>query len=166
MHLIIKCLFSHVSQISLLIYRLMLQDDSIARAALWIQLSSLFWAWSCQAAASTLSRLSFKSFIFRSVLSPKLQFLLHFQLSIAFLVVFVSIKILSSLFAPLLWALCYCVRQTMRQHVVSLLLSPLGLKLEHADLLRSPIQCLMVNITSHVLKPLEQQICPASPIWS
>ena len=35
--------------------------------------------------------------------------------------------------------------------VVFLLLSPSGLNLEHADVLGSPMQCLLVNIYRHVL---------------
>ncbi len=41
----------------------------------------------------------------------------------------------------------------MGQYVVTLLLSPSGLNLEHADLLGSPIQCLLVKITRHILNP-------------
>lgn len=67
-----------------------------------------------EAAASTLSWLSFESFICRSVPSPELQ-----GFAVAFPAVhclwWFSIDILasSSLFAPLLRALCCCVLQTM-----------------------------------------------------
>ena len=40
----------------------------------------------------------------------------------------------------------------MGQYVVTLLLSLSGLNLEHADLLNSPVQCLLVKITRHILK--------------
>ena len=165
MRLIIKCLLSHVFQISLLIYRLMLQDDSIARAALWIQLSSLFWAWSCQAAASTLSQLSLISFIFRSVLAQNCSFCCFSSFLMPSL-----LFLLQSQYCPACLHHCCepfaAVSCKQCHYVVLLLLSPSELKLEHADLLCTPIRFWMVNITRHVLQPLEQQICPASPIAS
>jgi len=53
----------------------------------------------------------------------------------------------------------------MGQYVV-LLLSPSGLNLEHADVLGSPMQCLLVNIYRHVLNLWSKQKCPASPVQS
>ena len=44
-----------------------------------------------------------------------------YQISIALLVDSLQVSVLSSLFAALLCALCYCVQQTMGQYVVSLL---------------------------------------------
>ena len=52
----------------------------------------------------------------------------------------------------------------MGQYVVTLLLSPSGIYLEHADLLGSPNTVSNGEYKQACIEPLEQHICPASPV--